>query len=403
MDNQEENPQNLRFTDHPRRSILREFQNSWISSTFGILLVFGGSYLLFWNEGRAVKTSLALEEGLREIIVPETLDVLFEENDERLVLVGGPLVITNSLREDFYGISIHAVKLRKVVQMYQWKETENTKKHTHVNADGEHVTHVEKTYSYSKDWFDHHIDSSSFQRTWGHHNPPKDYWPAESKIETNSQVQIGSFVLGPILKDKFTNFKPVTSDELPPSDRVKLYNGVYYHSRNVWDPEIGDYRVQFSYAGRQGEEFTSVGKQSGEEIVPYETETGEELFILHTGLRGAGDVFQTEHYHNRTWTWIYRLAGWFPSFLGLCCLSNLLELVLDLYPTVRSVVTLGVTSLPFSVSITLTLTIIGVGWGWYRPIVGLALLVMGLLPYMVPISRMFLMRNDDMNTRDHRD
>eukprot|EP00092_Neocalanus_flemingeri_P010419 GFUD01011230.1.p1 GENE.GFUD01011230.1~~GFUD01011230.1.p1 ORF type:complete len:402 (+),score=104.11 GFUD01011230.1:139-1344(+) len=401
MNNQPENAQNPRFTDYPQPSILREFQNSWPLSILGILLVLGGSSLLFWNEGRAIKTSLSLEEGLREIIVPETLNILFEGNNNKLVLVGGPLAIKNSLKEDFYGISINAVKLMKVVQMYQWKEKENTKKHTSVNADGEHVTHVEKTYSYSKDWVDHHIDSATFQRTDGHHNPSKEFWPAESKIETNTLVKIGSFELGPTLKEKFTNYKPVTSDQLPPSNQVKMSNGVYYHSRSVWEPDIGDYRVQFSYAGRQGEEFTVVGKQSGQEIVPYQAETGEELFILHTGLRGAGEVFMTEHYHNRTWTWIYRLAGWFSSFLGLLCVSHLLELVLDLYPTVRNMVTLGVTSLPFSVSITLTLTIIGVGWGWYRPIVGLALLVMGLLPYMVPISRIFLMRGDGQG--DHRD
>ena len=89
-------------------------------------------------------------------------------------------------------------------------------------------------------------------------------------------------------------------------------------------------------------------------------------------------------------------------FLGLCCLSNLLELVLDLYPSVRSVVTLGMTSLPFSVSISLSLTIIGIGWSWYRPIVGLALLLMGLLPYMLPVSRM-LMAGPNRDQRDKPD
>jgi hypothetical protein len=56
--------------------------------------------LLFWNEGRSVKTSMPLEEGLREIIVPETLDEVFVENDAKLVLVGGPLAMMNSLRDD---------------------------------------------------------------------------------------------------------------------------------------------------------------------------------------------------------------------------------------------------------------------------------------------------------------
>ena len=74
---------------------------------------------------------------------------------------------------------------------------------------------------------------------------------------------------------------------------------------------VGDYRVQFSYSGRHGDLYTAVGRQAGREVRPYQTETGEELLLLHQGVRGAGEVFQTEHNNNRTATWIYRLAGWF--------------------------------------------------------------------------------------------
>ena len=156
-------------------------------------------HALLWNEGRAIKTSMALEEGLRDIVVPETLDEIWPEYDGNLVLVGGPLVVGHSLRDDIYGIQIKAVKLRKSVQMFQWKETEHTEKHTVVNADGEQETRVDKTYSYHRDWFDHHIDSSRFQRGYGHHNPPRDAWPVESRTETNSDVRIGGYVLGPAL------------------------------------------------------------------------------------------------------------------------------------------------------------------------------------------------------------
>ena len=58
-----------------------------------------------------------LTEGLRVVLIPETLDVVFEENNGALVLVAGSLNIQDSLKDDFYGISMAAVKMRKVVQV----------------------------------------------------------------------------------------------------------------------------------------------------------------------------------------------------------------------------------------------------------------------------------------------
>jgi len=129
-----------------------------------------------------------------------------------------------------------------------------------------------------------------------------------------------------------------------------------------------------------------VGKQAGREIRPYQTETGEELLLLQPGVRGAGEVFQTEHNNNRTATWIYRLAGWFVTFLGLSCLSTVLEILMDMFPSIRRLATMGMTSLSFSISITLTLSIIGLGWVWYRPLLGLCLLLVGLAPHCMSVG-----------------
>ena len=61
-----------------------------------------------------------MDEGQRKILVPETTDVVFEENNGKLVLISGPLIVEDSLNDALYGISIKAVKLKKLVQMYQW-------------------------------------------------------------------------------------------------------------------------------------------------------------------------------------------------------------------------------------------------------------------------------------------
>ena len=47
------------------------------------------------------------------------------------------------------------------------------------------------------------------------------------------------------------------------------------------------------------------------------------------------------------------------SFLGLSCMSTLLEIFMSQHPLVRRVVSLSITNLHFSVSISITLLIIG--------------------------------------------
>jgi len=383
-----------RFHQYNQPSLVRELRSSWLFCLVGLALTIAGTAALGWNEGRAVRTARALEEGLREVTVPETTAVVFEENQGKLVLVAGALAVPDPLTEETYGISVRAAKLRKVVQVYQWFETEDQRATNQENLVDPHDH--EKTYSYDTDWFDYHIESSSFANTLGHHNPHLDEWPANSTLLSNPRVKIGSYLLGAALTDQFTSFTGFTSDSVRPRvEGVRVYAGLYYHSNNLWQPEVGDYRVQFSYSGRAGEEHTVVGRQSGREVRPYTTEGGEVLAILQEGVRGPQEVFRTEQHTNRTTTWLYRLGGWFAIFIGLHVLGSLLSLALDLQPRLRRLLALGSTSLQLSVSITISLGTIGLGWVVYRPQVGLLLLLLSAAPYVVPLARLVLGRSEE--------
>lgn len=365
-----------------RPSISTVFRRGWLTHVIGFFMVIIGSGLLVWNERRTVMMTKALDEGHRSILVPETTSVVFDENNGKLILLSGELRIDESLKEPMYDLSIKAVKLKKRVQMYQWYETADKNEVSGAVHDGDHDSHHETSYSYAKDWFDKRVNSESFANPMGHHNT--EYWPHNSTVKTNDRVKIGGFLLGKELKAKFEEFTQFTSDERPSDPGIKMHAGLYFHANDVWESEVGDIRVQFSYAGRDGEQVTVVGKQSGNEIKPYLTEDGStELLFLHYGLRGPNEIFHTEHAQNKMQTWIYRMAGWFISFLGLNCLSSLLDIVVDDYPYARGVLVLGVTSLPFSFSISLSLLFISIGWVLYRPLIGLVLLLISLAPITV--------------------
>lgn len=79
----------------------------------------------------------------------------------------------------------------------------------------------------------------------------------KTTVYVNERVSVGRYMFGAALIDKFSDFVLVTSDERPERRDIKLHAGLYYHSRDVWNPEVGDIRVQFSYAGRADEEVGS--------------------------------------------------------------------------------------------------------------------------------------------------
>ena len=71
-------------------------------------------------------------------------------------------------------------------------------------------------------------------------------------------VKVGHLSVGQEIKEKFNDFVEVTSDERPEGRHIKLHMGIYYHCDDIWNPEVGDIRVQFYYAGAAGESVNSL-------------------------------------------------------------------------------------------------------------------------------------------------
>ena len=67
---------------------------------------------------------------------------------------------------------------------------------------------------------------------------------------------------------------------------------------------------------------------------------------------------------------------------------------LDQNPAVRTLVSLSVTNIHFSVSVSLTLFIISVAWLLYRPLLSLLLVSVGALPHLVPLVKLWLRNRD---------
>lgn len=304
-------------------TVAETFRAHWVISVFGLVLFVVGASVLYWNEGRAVHTMLALDEAYADVY---SMQFTEEEQDQsfenRIVHLSGPIICGEPLTEPDYNIQLLAVKLRRQVQMYQW--VEETVEHNFGESVGA-VDSDSRSYYYTREWRDKIVDSRNFNNRHGHTNPSR--FPIESGIQVADAVYIGKYELGAAVKSKFNKFKELTSDIRPDDSSIKLHLGLYYHTNDVFNPEIGDLRILFSYAGMEGEMYSIVGKLQGNKLQPYLTTRGVPVLLVYPGEISALEVFRLEYRAQVLNTWWWRFVGWLLVFFGVTCNSKLLRVI----------------------------------------------------------------------------
>ncbi|XP_045165127.2 transmembrane protein 43-like [Mercenaria mercenaria] len=362
---------------------------SLVGILVGLVLLVVGSCLLFWNEGRAVQTAKSLDEGLNMVVKLPNVQVVSMENNGKLVHLIGDLQTDRALSDPEYRVAVHAVKLNRVVEMYQWQEHVTERKYDEGNGQ----TRVEKEYSYSQTWSSSVIRSNGFDDSFNHRNPGS--IPVESRSYVASNVNVGEFILSEGLKSRISNFKQLRMEHHHVSDRhdVRVFDGMIYHSADPVHPQTGDTRIKFEYAGISGRSqlgpqttVSIIARQLGAKLLPYQTLAGDVLEILYEGSYSAKEIFGKEKMQNSILTWAIRFGGWLLMFIGFGCLTSIVTTLVDWLPIIRDVVAMGVFLMNLSLSISLSLTIIAIGWIFYRPLLGLSILALALTPFIM--SRM---------------
>ncbi|XP_053145708.1 transmembrane protein 43 [Hemicordylus capensis] len=346
-------------------------------------------YLLFTNEGRALKTASSLDEGLSLVVPLDNIQSVLPGNERQLVHLFGPLKTSKPLYDPGYGLSIRAVKLKRHVEMYQWVEYEDSKEY---EEDGE--VKKETRYSYNTEWKSEIVNSRNFDREIGHKNPSA--MAVESFTAVASDVQVGGYLLSKGLVEKIDNFKQMSLSKLedPHADVIRA-GDYFFHSENPRRPEVGDLRVSFFYAGLSGESthlgpadtVTIIARQQGDHLVSYQTKSGDVLQILHLGELSAEEVFQKEHESNSMKTWGLRGAGWLAMFVGISLMTRIVYTLVDWFPIVRDLVDIGLKAFAFCLATSLSLLTISAGWLFYRPLWAVFIGLLAAVPIVIARSR----------------
>lgn len=372
----------VRYERNP--GFLERVGSSLVAIVVGLVLILVGSVLLFWNEGRAVQTAKSLDEGMRLAVPVPNPQVISVENNGKLVHVVGPLSTDQILSDADYGVAIHAVKLRRSVEMYQWVEHETESRY---NEGGQ--TRIEKHYSYSKEWRSDLVRSMSFDSPFNHENPTS--MAVQSKTYQAERVHVGEFSLSNALVGKVNDYKHFIPGHTHRVDHnVKVYDGIFYHSYDPLNPQVGDLRVKFEYAGVSGKtqlgppsQVSIIARQTGSHLSTYQTVAGDQLELLYHGSLSVKEIFGREQMQNTMLTWAVRFGGWVLMFVAFSCLTSIITTLVDWFPIVRDIVALGVCLMNLSLSISLSLTVIALGWIRYRPLLGMTILALGMTPFVL--------------------
>jgi len=342
---------------------------------FGILLFLVSFPLLFWNEGRAVKRAKDLEQGRGAVVDVDAANV-DPGQDGELVHFSAEATTSQTLNDAELGVQAPGLRLRRTVEMYQWHEEEESRREKKIGGGERRVTE----YTYRLDWGTQREDSSDFNDPNGHQNPPMPY---EGTTVNAAPITVGARTLTPDLTNQIDAFQPlpVAPNQAPGLGRLGRQvhadgNGLYVGA-NPASPQIGDLRVRWEVAppttvsvlaAQQGPTFASWNAPSGRTLEQN----------LEVGTVSAADMFGHLEAQNTMMTWILRFVGWLLMFIGLNLVFRPLVVVADVLPLLGSLVGGGFFLAALVISLPLSFITIAIGWIFYRPLIGIALLVVGL-------------------------
>jgi len=341
------------------------------------LLLFVISFPVLWiNEGRAVKTAKALTEvGNNYTVV--SADVVDPNNENKLVYLTGTAITKETLTDGTFSIATPAIKLVRHVEMYQWKESSRSESKEKLGGTKETVT----TYTYSKVWSSHANDSTSFKKSAEHTNPSMQY--SEYNVSAED-ITVGAFTLSSQLRDKMASFKKlqITQDQLAQlptvfQGKAKVLDGAIYLGEDPSSPQIGDYKISFSYVPSE-QQVSILAKQHNKTFAAYTTSNGRNLQFIRAGDVSADQIVGDAQSSNSMLTWILRGVGVVMMFVGLSMIATPLSVLASVIPPLGNFVGAAFGVVFFFLSLALSFIVISVAWVFYRPVIGICLIVVAI-------------------------
>jgi len=364
------------FTETTSKSWFSRIFESIKSVLVGLVFFIVAFPILWWNEGRAVRTARSLSEGAGSIVSSPAGSV-DASKEGKLVHMSGAIATEQPVADEELAVQATAVKLIRTVEMYQWKEEQKSETRKKLGGGEETVT----TYNYTKAWADGRIDSSQFKHPEGHENPEASQF--ESKTFVADPVKVGAHKLSPEQLGKLNDavdfpIEPAGAENLPADlqNSFSVTDGKFYSGEDAASPALGDVRI--SYRVVKPDTVSLAAVQTGDSFSPYQAQAGDSILLVQTGNHTAAEMFQKAQSDNAILTWILRGAGFFLMFLGIFLVFRPIAVFADVLPLFGTMLGAGIGLFAFLGAASLSVITIAIAWVFVRPVLGIALLLVAI-------------------------
>lgn len=410
----------------------------------GFIMFIAGTCLLWWNEGRAVKTAKMLAEAQSVAVHVDNVNRLDPKLNGKLIHATAFADTKDSISDPDFGFGATAISLDRQVEYYQWEEHSSTQKRDKIGGGEEEVT----TYTYKSVWTNAPINSGEFKDpqyqgknsvlvqfdqggwkatnvTFGAYKLPEfiindidgsvpieakipelnlktwnqqiaqtkgdqmqiEYTPQQQAAQQQTAQQQATKDTSAAAKNDSTATNTAAATTTTTENQITYKyvhpkGNVVYFGLAPGAPAIGDVRVTFTKIVPKT--ISLIAKVNGDTFEHFRAKNGKEFATVRSGTVSMEEIFQQENDQNSMWTWILRLGGLLLVIWGLKGIFDIFITIFKVLPFLANIVGLGVGLICGVVGFAWSLIIIAIAWLFYRPVLGIIILLCagGLIYYL---------------------
>lgn len=360
----------------------------------GLILIVLASWLLYWNEGRTVKTGGAIGEAQMLTVRMKDISKVDSSFDGKLVHASGRAETEKILQDPSFGVEKQAIKLSRKVEYYQWVESSRSETRKKLGGGEETVT----TYTYDLKWSNRPVDSSVFEDPL-YRNRNTVLTTVEDDSIVASEVTFGAYTLPSFLVNGIGGARalPVELSAEKKEEIAKLLGegkgADFVHSRdntiylggNPNSPRVGDLRVSFTETPPA--DISIVARVIGSTFEQFVASNGYTFSRIDMGTVSPETMFEDAKTANTVMAWALRAVGTILVIAGLSLVFAPLSVIADFIPLLGTIVGAGTGLVAFLLGLAWSLLLIAIAWIRFRP-----LLAGGLIAAVVAILALLYMK-----------